>query len=252
MRKGIDVYVKFPVMGKKRIKIGALLCSFVFTAVLSAQQDLGPYNINDLGPHNINGQGCLTCHSSTSVDPGNVAGTFLWGNFTGGTYATDGGGMLTVSQDLTDEAPGFHSATCLACHDGSIAQSGTMQNTSLTHDHPFDIPYVPGSSGHWPGNVTLTGISFTPSNFDSVYGRSLPFYVSAGLAYVECSTCHDPHHYTVATVSIKGQTYTKPTAHFVRGWFDSRNPSSNSASQFCRSCHYELSNEAFGVNIPTT
>jgi hypothetical protein len=38
---------------------------------------------------------------------------------------------------------------------------------------------------------------------------------------------------------------------FVRGWYDSTNPNSNSATQFCRSCHYSKSNEAVGLNSTT-
>src|SRR6266516_5191803 len=109
------------------IKLGSLICSLVLTAVVSAQ---------DLGPHDINGQGCLSCHTTTNVDPSNVAATFLRGSDTGTTYSTYGGGTLTVSSTLTDRDPSFHSAICLACHDGVIAESGTMSGSTLTHDHP--------------------------------------------------------------------------------------------------------------------
>jgi hypothetical protein len=40
-----------------------------------------------------------------------------------------------------------------------------------------------------------------------------------------------------------GVTQTKPTNFFVRGWYNTDNPNSNSGQQFCRSCHYSKSNE---------
>jgi hypothetical protein len=197
-----------------------LLCSLVFTAALSAQ---------DLGPHDINGQGCFGCHSSSDVDPNNVAATFLWGDFMSATYPTYGGGVLTVGPGLTDQDPAFHSAACLVCHDGNTA--------TLSSSHPVNIPYRVGTHGWWPGTVTSSGVNFTPSNFDATYAHSVRFYVSGGVAYIECATCHDPHHYSTATVTINGKIVTKPTAHFIRGWYDDTNPTSNSAAQFCRSCH---------------
>jgi hypothetical protein len=228
--------------GMKKINwMGSLLCILVFAGLSVAQ---------DLGPHDINGQGCLSCHSTSNVDPSNVAATFLWGNFSQTTYTTYGGGVLSVGPGLTDQDPSFHSATCLSCHDGDVAESGSMPGSSLTADHPMNVPYPLGADEYWQGTVTTTGISFKPSHFDTVYGRPIRFYVSAGVAYIECASCHDPHNYSTATVVINGQTYTKPTAHFVRGWYDP-SPTSNSVSQFCRSCHYGKSNEEFARTVPT-
>ena len=222
--------------------VGSLLVTVVLTAVTAAQ---------DLGPHNINGQGCQSCHSSDSIDPTAVSTSYLWGNFTETAYDTFDGGTLTLSPELTDADPSFHSAVCLVCHDGSIAQSGSMPGSDLTHNHPFNIPYPVEDSAYWPGTVTSSGFSFAPSHFDAVYGRPIRFYVSSGVPYIECSSCHDPHNYSTTTVNINGQGVSRPTAHFVRGWYDDKNPTSNSISQFCRSCHYEMSNEAAGLLAPT-
>jgi hypothetical protein len=217
--------------------VGSLLLTVVLSAVTVAQ---------DLGPHNINGQGCLTCHTSTNVDPANVSATYRWGQFTQATYSTYNGGSLTVGPQLTDQDPNFHSAVCLVCHDGSLASNATQ----LTHDHPVNAPYRLGTDGHWSGTVTSNGVRFTPSSFDSVYGRPIRLYVASGVPYVECGSCHDPHNYSVAVVNINGVTYTKPTRNFVRGWYDYA-PGGNSASQFCRSCHFEQSNEAYGIQVAT-
>jgi hypothetical protein len=53
-----------------------------------------------------------------------------------------------------------------------------------------------------------------------------------------------------AKYNINGTSVVKPTRFFVRGWYDSANAASNSATQFCRSCHYSKSNEY--VNITST
>jgi len=199
--------------------VGSLLVTVVLSAVTVAQ---------DLGPHNINGQGCLSCHNSNNVDPKNVGASFNFGSFD--------------SQD-----PSFHSAVCLTCHNGSIASGGP----SFVHDHPFNMQYPLGADGYWPGYVTNNGVKFNLSHFDQVYGRPLRFYVSSGKAYVECGTCHDPHNHSVAVVTINGQTLTKPTMKFVRGWYDYSNQMGNSSAQFCRTCHYGESNEAYSMNMPT-
>jgi hypothetical protein len=214
----------------------------IFTAV---------YTTQDLGPHNLNGQGCVSCHASPSVDSNAEASSYMWGDFSHTTYTTVAGTTFTMSTDTSDEDPGIHSAACLACHDGELAPSGSGPVVSALSGHPVNVPYVLGTAGHWPGTVTQSGVQFGASNFDNVYGRPLRFYVSGGVAYIECGTCHDPHHHTTATVTINGQSYDRPTAHFVRGWFDEMNPNSNSAAQFCRACHYEMSNEAYGGYVPT-
>ena len=65
------------------------------------------------------------------------------------------------------------------------------------------------------------------------------------------STCHDQHDMLYFNA---GPTLgIKPTHFFVRGWYDPGNvATSNSAAQFCRSCHGGESNEAHGQTIPTT
>ena len=198
--------------------VGSLLVTLVFATVSAAQ---------DLGPHNINGQGCLSCHTSDTPDPSSIGASFNFGTF-------------------SDQDPSSHSAVCLACHDGKMAPAGS----ALSHDHPVNVPYLLGKDGHWPGVVTSNGVQFTPSNFDFVYGRPIRFYVSSGTPYVECASCHDPHSYSVAIVTINGQVFNKPTKQFVRGWY-SEMPGSNSVSQFCRSCHYEQSAEFSGLLVGT-
>ena len=68
-------------------------------------------------------------------------------------------------------------------------------------------------------------------------------------SWVTCTTCHDQHSMTDFTV---GTTHYQ-TRFFVRGWYNPGNSStSNSAAQFCRTCHGGESNEMHGRTIPTS
>ena len=236
---------KRPNCAQQRRLLGSLLLIFAF---LDASQLL---HAEDLGPHDIAGAGCITCHA-LRLPTRKVESANLWGNFNQPAYTSGDSETPMEAHALTDETPSSHSEACLICHDGSMAP-GIKKGTSVVEGkhHPIDIPYPVGQSGYWPGTVTNDGVIFSPSNFDNVYGRPLRFYVSAGKAYIECTTCHDPHNYSVAQVTIQGHTSLKPTAHFVRGWYNRENPFSNSCSQFCRSCHFEQSNEAYGIQVAT-
>jgi cytochrome c553 len=71
-------------------------------------------------------------------------------------------------------------------------------------------------------------------------------------SWVTCTTCHDQHDMTYFNT---GNTTLgiKPTHFFVRGWYDPGNSAtSNSAAQFCRTCHGGESNESHGQKVPTT
>ena len=65
-------------------------------------------------------------------------------------------------------------------------------------------------------------------------------------SWVTCTTCHDQHDMLYFNTAA-GATVIKPTHFFVRGWYDPGNSAtSNSAAQFCRSCHGGESNEMHG------
>jgi hypothetical protein len=231
-----------------------------------------------LGPHNVNGHGCASCHTPHSGAAGNdPAGdpstgvTYLWGrSFIVGTYPTFGGESITTTSSYSETDPLFHTAACLSCHDGNVAivgMNGTTFETTdgsthvttylnkdglgLANDHPVHVEYTPGSY-NWPGTLnadgTITwGTDAMSNNWNTVYGHPARFYASGGQAYVECSTCHNPHSMNMARYKLNGVNVMKPSHFFVRGWYDSLNTSSNSATQFCRSCHYSKSNEYVGI-----
>lgn len=276
-----DQEVFRPIM-KKAIIIALALVVMISLPAMAQFQDI-------LGPHNVNGHGCASCHAPHNGAKGNggtdpsTGVTYLWGrDFVAGTYQTFGGGSIVISQGVqfTEADPLFHTAACLSCHDGSVTIAGMTGQSfelvngkqvptylatdgySLENDHPVHVAYNPGGY-NWPGTVDVNGSvvwSTTDAgtvNFTNTYGRPVRFYGvagaagAAGTAYVECSTCHNPHAMNYAKYKIQGTNVVKPTRFFVRGWYDSANTASNSATQFCRSCHYSKSNEYVGINSTT-
>jgi hypothetical protein len=268
-----------------------LLAVMFAVGMAAAQTDiLGPHNLNGHGcatchaPHSgAKGNG--------GTDAG-IGEVYLWGrDLIPATYTTFGGGSLTVPATITDETdPVFHSAACLSCHDGAFKPVGmkgvTVESTDsgatpptylsgdvtggLANDHPVNVVYLPNpggacastdptcSSRNWPSTIdvngTITwGTDTATTNFTNSYGRPVRFYGKAGQAWIECSTCHNPHSMNLARSTFGTvKNAVKTSRFFVRGWYDSTNTASNSSTQFCRSCHYSKSNEYVGVTVPTT
>lgn len=255
-----------------------LLAMFVAMSGFAVAQDI-------LGPHNVNGHGCASCHTPHNGSAGNGGNdpstgvNYLWGRvLIAKTYNAFDGKTLTTANTYTDTDPLFHTGACLSCHDGSMTIAGMTGKSfelvdgaqvptylatdaeQLENDHPVHVTYTPGGY-NWPGTIDATGkmvwdtVDAGTVNFTNTYGRPIRFYgvagSPAGSAYVECSTCHNPHSMNYAKYKIGATNVIKPTRFFVRGWYDSANPNSNSATQFCRSCHYSKSNENVGVMSTT-
>jgi cytochrome c553 len=255
-----------------------VLFAIIFAVGIAAAQQLTG---DILGPHNVNGHGCVSCHAPHTGAMGNLGlnsasgENYLWGrDFYATTYTLFDGSSLTVTNAgafaATDTA--FHTAACLSCHDGNQTQVQGMTGLSvetveggqvptylndgtesLKNDHPVHVTYVP-SGFNWPGTVGTDGkITWTTTadvtEFQANYGRPFRLYASTsgpeGIgSYVECSTCHNPHSVNYNKSTYKGvANNVRPSNFFVRGWYNTDNPSSNSGQQFCRSCHYSKSNE---------
>lgn len=194
---------------------------------------------------------CLSCHDG-AIHPVGMTGTSL------------------ETVDGTNTAPTY-------------IGTGDVAGANLQNDHPVHVPYLPNpapakctnpappappicSAYNWPSTLSAGALTFTagvPSGavadvnaaFAASYGRPARFYADAATneAMVECSTCHNPHAVDVAKGTFAGTANAvKPARFFMRGWYDSVNPASNSATQFCRSCHYSKSNENYGRTVPTT
>ena len=261
---------------------------FILLALIVAASPFALGQFQDiLGPHNVNCHGCASCHTPHSGAAGQGIGgdvstgvNYLWGrDFIAKTYYSFGGESFTTASSFSETDPLFHTAACLSCHDGSVTVAGMTGQSfetvngnkvptylatdgySLENDHPVHVTYSPGGY-NWPGTVDANG-KVVWDNTDAAaswftnnsYGHPIRFYgvagTTTGSAYVECSTCHNPHSMNYAKITIGTTKLVKPTRFFVRGWYDSANPASNSATQFCRSCHYSKSNEYVGINSIT-
>lgn len=184
----------------------------------------------------------------------------------------------------------FGIIACLSCHDGNLAKVGMMKGTTVEtvsiagatfnpptllgndgstvgnykNDHPVGPNALVGCGGKYDWDCTIdatgkytfggTGSSAFLTNYYDVtkYGpiASLVSTRSASGGWVSCTTCHDQHN----MLYFNDGTQIRPTHFFVRGWYDPGNTNtSNSAAQFCRTCHGGESNEMHGqLSVPTT
>jgi predicted CXXCH cytochrome family protein len=185
------------------------------------------------------GQICQPCHTPHNAKQGlAIRIATLWShqlsaaNYT--LYSSD-------TLDTTPEQPRGTSKLCLSCHDGTIAldsfgaeaggsnfiPSGADLTTNLSDDHPISIIWT---------HQTLAGV---PSDEKCYYCHDnigedpaefrLPFYEynghTTGLydAYLECSSCHDPHN--------NGDNGADAQPFLLR--------MSNAGSALCLQCHYK-------------
>jgi len=192
---------------------------------------------------------CLSCHDGNLAKVGMMKGSTV--------------------ETVTIAGAAFNPPTLLG-NDGT-----TLGN--YLNDHPVGPSANPGCGGpyNWDCTITATGaFSFTGTAsaqflldyFDVTKGSGplanlvLVPGTTAGYggattsnSWVKCTTCHDQHDMLYFNTAASGPIAIKPTHFFVRGWYDPGNSAtSNSAAQFCRSCHGGESNEMHGQTVPTT
>jgi hypothetical protein len=197
--------------------------------------------------------------------------------------ASNPGALSTVNN-----LPQAHTILCLSCHDTTFSNlacttsvtgctnsiytgtpgaggTGILAGTNyaignggnLTHDHPVDVPYPTTDPTYWGISVATTTngtgqyvVSFTDSSY--TYGHPARLFSTDGLtAYIECGSCHNPHAWMNAVVTISGANQAVPTSHFIRGQYrattealagtlpasyTSANYQTDNAN-FCMSCH---------------
>jgi Doubled CXXCH motif (Paired_CXXCH_1) len=207
-----------------------------------------------LGPHNLNGvKGCTSCHSphngssdavgAVSATARATGATYLWANvFDTNTFSTFAGGTL-VNGTPKESDPNAHSVLCMSCHDSGISTTTmgamAMLGTDLTSTHPVDVKY--GSNYDWQITIAAGRASFTDVTFAGAHSARLYVDAAGANAYVECSSCHNPHAWQNAVVTVGTTKVAKATDKFVRGWYDPADGASQ--AQFCRGCHYSKSSE---------
>jgi len=192
---------------------------------------------------------CLSCHDGniaktgllkgTTVETVTLAGaTFnpptLLGNdgTTPGNYMND----HPVGPKANPGCGGPYNWDCTVNADGSISFSGPAGKQ-------FIADYYDVTSGNGP-IANLVKVPGTTAGFaGSVTSNS----------WLKCTTCHDQHDMLYFNSAASGTAVIKPTHFFVRGWYNPGNtPTSNTAAQFCRTCHGGESNEMHGQTVPTT
>ncbi len=185
---------------------------------------------------------CLSCHDGNiavvgmmkgkAVENVTIGGTSfnpptLLGNDTStpGNYLND----HPVGPQATISCGGSHDWDCTPNADGKGSIGFTGPNGKAFIANYFDVT----KTGPIANLVKVAGVD--------AKGNSL--------SWVTCTTCHDQHDMTYFNTG----TAIKPTHFFVRGWYDpGNNLTSNSAAQFCRTCHGGESNESNGqMSVPT-
>ncbi len=190
---------------------------------------------------------CLSCHDGNVAKSGMMKGTAietvtiqgstfnpptLLGNdtTTAGNYLND----HPVGPTATVACGGAYNWDCTVNANGSISFTGT-NSAQFVLDY-YDVT----KTGPIASLVTVAGTASTttPGTYTSN-------------SWVTCTTCHDQHSMT--SFNAGGSVGVKPTHFFVRGWYNPGNTvTSNSAAQFCRTCHGGESNESHGLTVPTT
>jgi hypothetical protein len=199
---------------------------------------------------------CLSCHDGNlavvgmmnghSVETVTIGGAAfnpptLLGNdgSTPGNYLND----HPVGPSAVVSCGGQYNWDCVVNANGSISFTGANSAQFLK-----DYYNVTAGSGPIANLVKIPGTASTttPGTFTSN-------------SWVTCTTCHDQHDMSYFSASVYNSgtssfaTKTEPTHFFVRGWYNPGNsPTSNSAAQFCRTCHGGESNESHGQTVPTT
>ncbi|HEV2349606.1 MAG TPA: hypothetical protein VG028_07160 [Terriglobia bacterium] len=192
---------------------------------------------------------CLSCHDGnlaktammkgTSFEQVTIGGlTFnpktLLGNdgTTAGNYNND----HPIGPTANPGCGGPYNWDCVV---GTDSKGNSTMLFTGTASAQFLIDYLDVTSAEAP-IANLVGVPGTGT--PGPYGTSIN-------SWVTCTTCHDQHSMTDFRV---GSTHYQ-TRFFVRGWYNPGNStSSNSAAQFCRTCHGGESNEMHGRTIPTT
>jgi cytochrome c553 len=196
---------------------------------------------------------CLSCHDGATG--GISAMTALGGNLTSKAYPE---GAFTPGNGIAS-----------TYYNGGTSNNGWASTSGLLTNHPIHAYYPVVSTDKHYGeywNVAITGTgaaasaNFTDSTFipwqggGSAYpGHPARLYTDGTHAYVECTTCHEPHRQAAPAYQVKGTTMNTAggawvvggsTMDYLRGpWVTASTASSGISALedagFCRTCHYE-------------
>lgn len=180
---------------------------------------------------------CMTCHD-------NATGTHEMGAYN--DHPTNNGLENPIENGGNGEAMGNsrYNYANGATWGGIAGQWGA--NSSIQRSHPVHAVYTGGGS-MWKIDSNGNFLDANASKF--AYGHPAKLWMENGKAYVECTTCHDPHRLQ-NTAFWNGTNYTisktPNTIFYVRGPYtdpEGASANGNTNANFCRSCHFSKSQE---------
>jgi hypothetical protein len=277
-------FLRVPLYPRCALALPAIALFLLLTnqGALAQCKDCGAPALNILGAHNDYGRGCVGCHIrrvESGSQAGGVGSNAMWEE--NASYdknvlvAQPAAGSIAATNS---EDTGI--LLCVSCHDGSLAQ-GVGLWRQLSHrrvptlfvggpggfmgtDHPLGpAATIEVGNGLQFANGVFSVIPGTPyAQFVATYGwpsleRQGPNHYGInqqGRPYLICTTCHDPHEMSVyhsraaSRIAEDDGDQSYPTAFFVNGPYNNvpnlNNRNAASSVQFCRQCHFHLTNEA--------
>jgi hypothetical protein len=180
---------------------------------------------------------CLSCHDS-SMGTHDMGGTTLGGCGAGGCTPSGGTGNVGYT-------PPSMNGVGQVFWTNNSTNNGWASTGSLQNVHPVDIAWPASStnSAYWQITVSGNTATFNDTAFalgDGNTGHPARLYVSGGTAYVECTSCHEPHRYQEYAYQVGGVWKFGVTYDYLRGPATA-GTNGGLTSNFCRGCHYEKS-----------
>ena len=187
---------------------------------------------------------CLSCHDQT-FNPV-MAGSCP-------TATTAGcSSQVSPTTNMSTTIPGFTGAGdgMFTSITGGVASSAF----NISSNHPVHVlyPNVAGvaTAGYTQSyadtfwSLQTASASFTDTGTVFTYGHPGRIFLDpTNNPYIECGSCHNPHSWQTALVTVAGTNSLVGTAHFVRGEYDN----TQTQSAFCMSCHADKSSAWLGT-----
>jgi hypothetical protein len=210
---------------------------------------------------------CLACHDGATAK-GAMMQNHAYEQQIGALPSSYGSGIIPTLLGADGSSSGYHNDHPVGENATLAAAMGTAYGTGaatngLNYVIAGTAPSQTISSVTAIGQYTVFMASYgAPALMPGASVTSYPTPVNAvGIPYVVCTTCHNQHIMNIYASSssskIAGNSNgTYATYFFVNGPYNINNvtvpaTSATSTTQFCRQCHFSLSNEANGGTIPT-
>lgn len=181
---------------------------------------------------------CLTCHDNSMST---YAMTLGVGTQHGGWGAPGSLGIMNA----TGQDPAVTPVSGVDANGIGTWGEGTLGRT-----HPVHMKYDPSHNWKITINASNNTVSYVDQDTNQIgdsgfYGHPGRLYSDGTDAYVECTSCHNPHRQT-------SPAYKAADGHYIVGAYGTtesyiRGPYSTTdgtiSAGFCRSCHYSKSPE---------